>query len=161
MQLAPIPREAQAIADRVFARTPSAFVGSDSTLVAAKPPMVFQVTPAATGSAAGTNPTVRVVVHPSLGSAFAAATQDMPRSADDWLAVVLQQPSAFAQRQASLSLAEREHWVRALARRAAERGVVDDVMRSLESSSRPEATALARAFAAQAELASSQTATSR
>lgn len=167
IQLAPIPREAQASAERAFVttlegmRARSAFVGNHLTRVASRPPTVFQVTPAATGSAAGTAPKVRVVVRRSLGSAFAVGEQGTPRSVDDWLAVVLQKPSEFAQRQASLSLAEREHWVRALARRAVERGVADDVVRSLETSFRPEATTLAKAFAAQAELASAQIATSR
>lgn len=167
VQLAPIPREAQAFADQVFAqasegiRTPSAFRGGDSSLVASRPPAVFHVTPAATGGREDAQPKVRVYVRRNLGLAFAEVGQGMPSSVDDWLAVVLQKPSEFAQRQASLSLAEREHWVRALARRAVERGVEAEVLRSLGSSSRPEATTLARAFAAQAELASAQFATSR
>lgn len=167
IQLSPIPREAQASAERAFAttlkavRAPSAVVGIQPSFVASRPPTVFQVTPAATGSVAGTAPEVRIVVRRSPGSAFAAGGQRTPRSVDDWLAVVLQKPSEFAQRQASLSLAEREHWVRALARRAVERGVAEDVVRSLETSFRPEATMLSKAFAAQAELASAQIATSR
>lgn len=163
IQLAPIPREAQASAERAFTttlegmRAPSGFVGADPS----QPPTVFQVTPAATGSAAGTAPTVRVVVRRSLGSAFASGEHGTPRTVDDWLAVVLQKPSEFAARQASLSLAEREHWVRALARRAVERGVAADVVNSLGTSSSPEATTLAKAFAAQADLTSAQIATSR
>ena len=72
---------------------------------------------------------------------------------------MLHQPAEFARRQASLSLAEREHWVRVLARRAAETASQQDVLDALRRSGGPEALQFANAFEAEARL--NQIATSR
>ena len=85
----------------------------------------------------------------------------MPRSADDWLAVVLQEPAEFARRQLSLSLAEREHWVRVLAQRAVETGSSQAVLAALTRSGTPASLAFASAFAAESMQATAVFATAR
>ena len=165
--LAPIPREAQVFANQVFAgraadrQGPAAFRGSDSTPATTRPPVVFQVLPASTGSSQPAAPRVRVVVQPRPEAALEDGTPGTPRTVDDWLAVVVAQPAAFASRQASLSVAEQEHWVRALARGAVERGMQDVVVASLRRSGTPEATSLAEAIAGQARDVSPTTAGAR
>jgi len=168
-QLQTIPREAAALAQRVFRSAHDAPArqihrGGDATLVTAQPRAYIQVLPAASGGA-GTVPSeqrqVRIVVRPSFGQSFADIGQGTPRSADDWLAVMLHQPAEFARRQASLSLAEREHWVRVLARRAAETGSAQVVADALRRSGGPEALRFASAFEAEAQLTSAQLARSR
>lgn len=167
-RLAPIPPEATALARRVFRTAPDSPAlqlnrGGDATLVATPPRAYFQLLPASTDphAATGGKRRVQIVVRPSLGRRFADAGRSTPSSVDDWLAVVLQQPAEFARRQASLSLAEREHWARALARRAVETESADAVVEALRRSGGQEALRFARTFAAEARLTSSQIATSR
>jgi len=164
IDLPAIPREAQVLATRAFSgaathrQAVSPLPGGESPLVVSRPPTVFQVVPAATSGAA---PRVRVVVHPRRVAAFTDGLDRTPSSADDWLAVVLEQPAEFAARQASLTLAERDHWVRVLASRAVEKRVAVDAVRALRNVGTPEASALASSFAAKAQLASEQIATAR
>ena len=60
--------------------------------------------------------------------------------------LVERSPIAFADKLASLSLAERELWVDRLARRAAERGRLDQVVAALSSSGSERAARLAEDF---------------
>lgn len=170
--LATIPPEAAAVANRVFRPAPGAptvqlYQGGDGTMTSSRRRAFFQLLPASAGESlaeAGVSGSsrqrVRIVVRPSLGTGFSDVSQGMPRTPDDWLAVVQEQPAEFARRQASLSLAEREHWVRVLARRAVEVDSAGDVVRALHRRGGPEGRNFARAFAAEARLASSQIATS-
>lgn len=171
--LAPIPREAAALASEILRPAPQAVVpqmvrGGDGTLVAARPRAVFELLPVRSGDKGvpGVLPNspqrVRIVVRrPSLGSRFAGAGLGMPRSADDWLAVVLQEPAEFARRQSSLSLAEREHWVRVLAQRAVETDSSQAVLIALRRSGTAASLAFAGAFAAESEQATAVFATAR
>ncbi|MDG2049952.1 MAG: anti-sigma factor [Myxococcota bacterium] len=80
-------------------------------------------------------------------SAYLPARTPMPThawpSADEWLDIVEEQPGEFADRMAARSLAEREHWIESLSRRAAERGRLQAIVYSLRSSSNPLAHSLA------------------
>jgi hypothetical protein len=159
-QLAPIPPEAAALASDVFRRNPaeSRIVPRGQAPRATGSHAYFQLLPASTaGGESASEPRVQIVVRPSLADEFASG----PRSADDWLAVVLHQPAEFVRRQASLSLAEREHWVRVLANRAVATGSADRVVEALQRRGGAEAVPFARAFAAEAQLASSRIARSR
>jgi hypothetical protein len=159
--LAPIPREAAALARQIFRSSPELPVsraerGGDGTLIANQPRAVFELLPASAVEGGGplqSGPQrARVVVRrPSLGARFAEPGLGMPRSADDWLAVVLHEPTEFARRQASLSLAEREHWIRVLARRSMETGSAEAVLAALRRSGTPQALGLAAAFVAQVQ----------
>lgn len=163
-QLAPIPPEAAALASRVFRLEESApgVLVSDTSGSPVRSHTSFQLQPVATGVQGGAGQRrVVIVSKPGLASSFAEPGQQSPRSADDWLSVVLEQPAEFARRQASLSLAEREHWVRVLARRAAETDTTEQVVEALRRRGGPQAMRFARAFAAEARLATSQIATSR
>jgi hypothetical protein len=75
-----------------------------------------------------------------------AREEDFPRTADDWLVVLTRSPVGFAKAQAAMTTAKQELWVRQLARRAVERGIERDVIRSLRRTRAPEALALAEAF---------------
>jgi hypothetical protein len=176
-RLAPIPPEATELARRVFgvetdgiSRTGvlgethgSQLARRGGAVPTVRPPTYIVVQPASTGgSGADARQRVRIVTQRSaLAPRFADSGQGSPSSVDDWLVVVQQQPAEFARRQASLSLAEREHWVRVLARRAAETNAAEAVMEALEQRGGPEAVTFARAFAAEARLPSSQLATPR
>ncbi|MEE2663206.1 MAG: anti-sigma factor [Myxococcota bacterium] len=163
-RLAPIPPGAAALARRVFG-SPSLvpqLARSGHAPVASQRRAYFELQPVSTERrAGGAQPRVRIVARPSLASRFAGSGQSSPSSVDDWLAVVLQQPAEFARRQASLSLAEREHWVRVLALRAAETGSTAAVIEALQRRGGNAARTFANAFAAEARLASAQLATSR
>jgi anti-sigma factor RsiW len=163
-QLAPIPPEAAALASRVFASASLApqLVRDGDASAAPQRRAYFELQPISTEQrGSGAQRRVRIVARPSLASRFAGPGQASPRSVDDWLAVVLQQPAEFARRQASLSLAEREHWVRVLALRSAETDSTTAVIEALQRRGGSEAQTFARAFAAEAQLASAQLATSR
>jgi len=172
-ELAPIPREATALASRILRPAPPVPVpqmvrGGDGARFTRQPRAVFQLQPVRAGdeAAPGLLPSgpqrVRIVARrPSLGSRFSDPGVGMPSSADDWLVVVLQQPAEFARRQASLSLAEREHWVRALARRAVETGSEQAVLSALRRSGTPAGVALAKAFAVESDQAAEVMATAR
>jgi hypothetical protein len=156
--LAPIPPEAQALAQRVFGEggldVPAAFRGSESFApLPASPRRVVSAVRVRTGGGLARPQPLRAPLSLGLGR---AASGTAPNKADDWLEVLLERPQAFATVQASLSVAAREHWVRALGRRAAERGIADQVVKALRDSGRPEALSLARAIAAEAGLPSSQ-----
>lgn len=163
-RLAPIPPEAAELASRVF-RSPTempqlARIGQ--VPAASQRRAYFELQPVSTElRGSGAQPRVQIVARPSLASRFAGAGRSSPSSADDWLAVVLQQPAEFARRQASLSLAEREHWVRVLALRAAETGTTGAVIDALQRRGGKEAQSFAQAFGAEARIASAQLATSR
>ena len=75
------------------------------------------------------------------------AAQRYP-SADEWLSELQQKPAAFADQMASRTLAEQEHWIDSLARRAIETGQLEQVVASLRSSASHGARVLADDFAA-------------
>ena len=172
-ELAPIPREATALANRILRPAASGPVpqlvrAGDGARYVSQPLAVFELQPvsatdpAVPGLQDGAPQRVRIMARrPSLGSRFSGAGLGMPSSADDWLAVVLQEPAEFARRQASLSLAEREHWVRVLARRAVETGSEQAVLSALQHSGTSAGLALARSFAAESKQASAVVATAR
>ncbi|MCA9511315.1 MAG: zf-HC2 domain-containing protein [Myxococcales bacterium] len=166
-QLPVIPREAQVLATEAFGgqaargREPSAFRGSSSPLTETRPPAVFEVTTVSTDGASTGAPRVRVVARPRPGHALSDSFAGAPRTVDEWLVVVRQKPAEFASRQASLSLAEREHWVRALAQRAVEQGTAEEVVRALRNGGTSASVAFARSLAAEAQVVAEQIATSR
>jgi len=69
-------------------------------------------------------------------------------SADEWLERLQQRPAEFADRMAGSSLAEQEHWVDSLARRAVEQDRLDAVVAALRTSPSRRAQVLADDFAA-------------
>ena len=68
-------------------------------------------------------------------------------SADEWLVLVQKNPIGFADQLAALSLAEQELWVDLLAKRAGERGSLDELVSVLRSSGSDRAQLLAEDFA--------------
>ena len=70
------------------------------------------------------------------------AAEALP-TADDWLGVVEREPDEFAMEMATRSLAEREHWIESLSRRAVEQGRLDSVVSALRNSPDPLTRALA------------------
>ena len=64
-------------------------------------------------------------------------------SADEWLEIVEARPGEFADEMAARSLAEREHWIGSLSRRAVERGRLQPIVHSLRESPNPLAHSLA------------------
>lgn len=68
-------------------------------------------------------------------------------SADEWLVQVQQRPSEFADLMALRTLAEQEHWIDSLARRALAKGELDEIVLALRSSGSERARILAEDFA--------------
>jgi hypothetical protein len=84
---------------------------------------------------------------PAMPRPSTGPSQHLP-SADEWLDHLERNPVDFADRIASRTLAEQEHWVESLARRAVEQGRLDDVIRTLRASRSRAARVLADDFAA-------------
>lgn len=84
---------------------------------------------------------------PAMPRPMTGPSQHLP-SADEWLDHLERNPVEFADRMASRTLAEQEHWVDSLARRAVEQGRLDDVIRTLRASRSRAARVLADDFAA-------------
>jgi len=82
-------------------------------------------------------------------------------TADEWLDRLQQSPAEFADWMASRTLAEQEHWVESLARRAVEQGRLDDVIASLRASESRIARVLADDFAAAGSEAGGSSVTAR
>lgn len=68
-------------------------------------------------------------------------------SADQWLVHVQQRPTEFAELMALRTLAEQEHWIDSLARRALAKGELDEIVMALRSSGNERARILAEDFA--------------
>lgn len=87
----------------------------------------------------------------SPNAPLAPRTDDVEQrwpSADEWLAHVELEPVQFADQMAARTLAEQEHWIDSLAKRAVDRGSLDRVVAALRSSRSQTARVLADDFAA-------------
>lgn len=73
-------------------------------------------------------------------------------SRDEWLARGIEDPVGFSRFLAGKSLAEQELWISRLAERAAARGLLEDLVRTLRTSGSTAAAALSDDFAAQIDL---------
>jgi hypothetical protein len=80
-------------------------------------------------------------------SSSGIAAERLP-TPDEWLELVRLNPTSFARKLARLTLAEQELWVENLARRASERGELDEVITALRDSGSERARLLAGDFSA-------------
>lgn len=89
-----------------------------------------------------------------LASASTAGTAkaESPRTRDEWLDVLIQQPQAFAREHTELSSVERELWITHLSRRAVELGRLEEAVTTLRATADPVAVLLADSFADAGEL---------
>lgn len=142
-------QELIALSERLSALSSRESRFSDWPPVRSMPPASAPAPSLSVGTRAGGSP--RIAELPG-GSSMAPgypgdAAQRLP-TADEWLTHLQRNPAEFADRLASRTLAEHEHWVESLARRAVEQGRLDQVIMALRSSGSRTARVLADDFAA-------------